>query len=325
MKKFLKTGVVALSCACALTLTSCGATGASASIVPNWYSNTTLTQAISETYEKLTYKVEYEKGTNEVYQVSYEPGVYTVILQDATHEGKLVYKLTSELQISGTFTMGSESKTFTDSVVTECYFQNAGNALYPLYSKKTVNSTTPRASEPKSLAEAIAEYSYTMEVTYGDGTAKSVYTDLKDATKNATAEYKLKDEYTVLDNESLLFAVRGVSLSSEASSYAYVLNPYNRTQEMVGITLVGQNAEAKYTFKNVDAGDAEAKEYTVDTNTVTIVRNATLEGKTLTAEYAATKSGANTYRSVMLRLKNPLSFGMGTLIYTLTEADFTDK
>ncbi|MBQ9081614.1 MAG: hypothetical protein IJY26_03140 [Clostridia bacterium] len=326
MKKTLKIGIAAISCATVFALTACGSATVSTSIAPNWYADTTLNTSISNTYEKLSYKVTYEKGSNEDYQVAYQEGTYTVVLENSTYNNEAVYKLTSSLQIEGSYTLGSDTLSFTDSVASECYFHSAGQALYPLYSKKTVHSTTPLKNNPTSLEDAVAQYEYTMEVTYnlGDNSATSVYTDLKDSSKNTEQTYSLKDNLTVLDNESLLFAVRGVSLDAQVTESAYVLNPYNKTQEIVNIVLAGQGTQAKYSFKNLDQGDTATKEYTMDVNVVQISRNQTLGGKTVTAYYAA-KTAPNDYRCVMVKMENPLSYNMGKLVYTLTEADFTNK
>ena len=326
MKKSLKISLISLSCASLLALSACAATP-SVSIAPNWYNNTVLTSSISQTYEKLTYAVKYEKGTNENYSVEYDDGVYTVELKNTTFNDESVYVLTSELQISGKYTMGSQTLEFTDSVQSTCYFRNAKEQLYPLKSVKTVKSTTPYAKDAQSLEQAVKTYEYVTEVVYDpdENTAVATYTDLKDESKNSQKEYSLQDNLTVLDNESLLFAVRGVSLAANATECAYVLNPYAAAQETVNITFKTQTKDAKYTFKNVDNGDASAKEYTLDVNTLSINRKATMAGKTVTAVYAAPVANNKTYRCVMLKMENPLSYQMGKLVYTLTEADFTDK
>ena len=324
-KKIVLSGIAALSCAALCGLSACTAASA-ASLVPNWYGNTTLTTAISGTYEELTYAVTYEKGSNENYAVQYEPGVYTVVLENTTYNEESVYRLTSELQISGVYTMGGETLAFTDSVESVCYFRNVSRALYPLYSLKTVHSTSPRTDDPDSLGEAVAQYNYTVEVTYSpdDNTAHSVYTDLG-TNEKTEYDHRLRDNLTVLDNETLLFAARGMTLSVGSAESVYVLNPYNHTQETVAVSLTAQTADAEYEFIDKDAGESEATKHKLTVNTFAIGRSATLTGKVITARYAAPVVGNNTYRSVMLEMENPLSYNMGTLVYTLAEADFTDK
>ena len=326
-KKILFGGIAALSCAALVGLTSC-TTVATASLVPNWYQNTTLTTSISDTREVLTYAVSYEKGSNETYTVEYQPGVYTVTLENDTYNGESVYKLTSSLEISGTYTMGSDSLDFTDSVRSLCYFRDVSRSLYPLYSEKSVRSTSPRTDAPASLDEAVQVYDYTMAVTYStDGkSATSVYTDSVSG-QTQTHEYSLRNNATVLDNESLLFAARGLTLSVGGKAEVYVLNPYTQTQETTAINLNAQTTEASFTFLDVDAGETEAAEHKLTANTMVFSRNTTLTGGMLTAKYAAapTLGGENPYRCVMLELNDPLSYGMGSLVYRLTEADFTDK
>ena len=326
MKKITKTAAV-LSCAALFTLAACSSSS-NVSISPNWYSNTTLTTNITDTYESLLYDVTYTEGENDDvnFTLSYDTGTYSVTLENATYESQLVYKLSSELSISGAVAYGSESYSFDDSVTSVCYFLNASKSLYPLYSLKTVKSTTPSGESVSALSEAYTEYTYTMEVTYdtAEGTAVSVYTDLSDGSVTE-CEYDLKTNATILDNENLLFAVRGFSLSEDSSESVYVLNPYANSQDTVVVECTEETSDAEYTFTDITAGETEATAHTLDVNTVGIIRNTTFSGTTITAYYAAPISDANTYRCVMLAMESPLSSEMGTLTYTLSEAEFTTK
>ncbi len=322
-KKILLSGVAALSCAALVGLTACTTTS-TATIAANWYKNSTLTTAISDTYEQLSYTVYYQQGSNDNYSVEYEPGSYTVTLENKTYNGQSVYLLTSELTISGTYTVGGETLDFTDSRTSEVYFRDVSSSLYPLYSYVSVQSALPRTDDPDSLADAVTEYNYTMEIEYSadDNSAHSVYTD-RETNAVTECDYSLRDNMTVLDNETLLFAARGISLSVGSSVSVCVLNPYDQTQETIAVALNAQ-AERTYSFIDKDAGETEATEHTLTANTVLFGRSATLTGKTVTAHYASYTSD-NTYRCVMLQMENPLPYNMGSLVYSLTEADFTDK
>lgn len=326
-KKILLGGVAALSCAALIGLTSC-TTVSITTLVPNWYENTTLTSSISDTKETLVYEVSYQKGSNSNYSVEYQPGTYTVTLQNDTYNGESVYKLTSSLTVSGTYAMGSESLDFSDSVESVCYFRDVSRSLYPLYSEKTVRSTSPLTDDPASLEEAVRQYNYSVTVTYSteDNGAVSVYKDLS-TNETQTHEYSLRDNMTVLDNETLLFAARGLSLSVGGSANLYVVNPYTQTQEVIAVNLTAQTANAAYTFIDVDAGETEATEHKITANTLVFSRDTTLTGGMLTARYAAAPAlgGENPYRCVMLEMSDPLSYNMGSLVYRLTKADFTDK
>lgn len=327
MKKFLITGVTALSFATIITFSACSPSTSTYGFSSNWYKNSAVTTDISATKEVLTYDVTFTKGTNKTYSVDYAPGIYTVTLENTVYENQSVYKLSSELKISGTYTLGSEKSEFSDSIVSECYFHDVSRLLYPLYSKKTVKSTSPRENAPTSLTNGIKQYDYTVEITYSteNNKATSVYTDLTGETEEIRAEYSLKNNLPVLDNESLLFAIRGISFSASSQSKAYVIDPYNHKQETININLSRQNTDAKYSFINVDTDDKTTNEYTMNVNAVSVSRNAAMTGKALTAVYAAPISSINTYRCVMLQMVKPLAFNLGSLNYTLAEADFTNK
>ncbi len=322
MKKPLKFIFATLSCALLLGVTACGATPA-VGISPNWYKDTNLSTNITGTKEVLTYEVTFEKGSNSNYAVSYDTGAYVVTLQNVEYKGELAYKLTSTLNITGKYTLGTEEKPFTDKVESECVFRNADRRLSPLYSKKSVHSTSPRADKPTTWDEAVKAYDYTVEITYGadNKTATSVYTDTANTANPTKKDYKLNANALLLDNESLLFAIRSFTLSDAATNVSLV-NPYTQKQESVTITKTAQ-AEGKYTFKDVDANDSEKVEKTITANAVQIKRNDRFTGKIISAYYA-TLSTTKNYRAVMLKMENPLSYNLGKLVYNLVEADFTD-
>ena len=326
-KKILLGGVAALSCAALVGLTSC-ATVATATLVPNWYEDTTLTSSIAQTKETLTYAVSYEKGSNTRYSVEYQPGTYTVTLENDTRGGESVYKLTSSLRIAGKYTMGNESLDFSDSVDSVCWFRNVSRSLYPLYSEKTVHSTSPCTDDPASLQDAVRVYDYTVSVSYDpdENEADVSYQNTGDDAPQ-TARVSLRDDMTVLDNETLLFAARGLSLSVGGSVGLCTVNPYTAEREVIAVNLTEQKADASYSFIDVDAGETETTEHKITVNTMVFSRDTTLTGSMITAYYAAAPvlGGENPYRCVMLAMNDPLAYHMGTLVYRLTSADFTDK
>ncbi|MBP5242435.1 MAG: hypothetical protein J6Z36_01950 [Clostridia bacterium] len=329
MKKIVKTGVAALCLASISLLTACSSSStASDGISAGWYKDTSLVSVISETYEQLQYEVKFleNSGKNKNYSVSYTPGSYTVTLKNVNYEGEAAYELTSTLEISGVYTVNGETKDFSDFVESVCYFRPAAKMLSPMYSKKTVKSTSPIAEEPSSLAEAVASYDYEVTCDYNaDGSRVTVaYLDNIDESKNATKEYKISaGSYFLLDNEELLFAIRGMDLSGSHS--VYVFNPYTHVRDTIEIS-PSTSAASKYSFIDQDAGETEATEHEIPVHTVVFgISSSTLTGTYQAAIYANAIDGKNVYRNVMLYLENPIAYHLGSLTYTLKSANFTDK
>lgn len=319
MKKSLKTGVAALLCLSALALSSC-ATVSTAGFTQNWYANNKLTQIVSGTNEKLVYDVAFsaDETGNESYSVSYEPGTYTVQLSaEPDYRGKTAYKLTSVLEISGEYTREGESKPFSDKVESEYYFRSAKDSLNPVYSKKQVRSTSPVAEKANSLDEAVKSYDYVVECSYADG-LKSMdvtYTDNLDDANSTEYTKKLKSSYQIIDNEGLLFAVRGLSSSTALS----VFNPYTGELDTTGVSFATEASERTYTFA---VGENEEAVHTLSAYAVNIGLIDTMSGKVHSAVYAS--ADATGYRNVMLQLTSPLNYSLGSLVYTLKSATFAN-
>lgn len=317
MKKTIKIGVAALLCVSAFALSSCGSSAA-VGFTQNWYANYALLDAKLETSETLVYEVSYNNtNKNESYSVSYNPGTYTVQLSvEPNYQGKNAYKLVSVLEISGEYTCGDDSQSFTDRIESESYFRSAKDYLTPVYSKKAVRSTSPVAESASSLAEAIKTYDYTVKCSYADngGNVEVTYTDNVTADNSTKYTQKIKTSYTLVDNEALLFSLRGLS----SSSYLAVFDPYQHETKSVSASFSSETTDRTYTFA---LGENEAKEHTMPTYTVNLSLVSTLNGKTQTAIYAA--QSATGYRNVMLQLTSPLSYSLGSLVYVLKSATFT--
>lgn len=318
MKKTIKAGAAALLCASVFALSSCSS-AATVAFNQNWYANNTLNDAKLETSETLVYDVSFsDTGENESYSVHYDDGTYTVRLSvEPNYRGKNAYKLTTTLELSGEYSRGEEKKAFSDKLESECYFRSAKDALSPVYSKKQVLSTSPLAESADSLDQAVKTYDYVVECTYADD-GKSVdvtYTDR--AAPDNSKEYtrKLKSSYTIVDNECLLFAIRGLN----SSAYLSVFNPYTGALETVGASFATQASDKTYAFA-MDGN--EEKGHTMSAYSVNIGLTGTqLTGKIRTAVYAA--ASAHEYRNVLLQLTTPLTYSLGALEYKLKSASFT--
>ena len=130
--------------------------------------------------------------------------------------------------------------------------------------------------------------------------------------------FTVEDKYTYLDNEQLLFALRGISQSTATASVS-VYAPFSGVVQNVNLTYSPLQKETEFEFQK---GDTQIKQV-INYYPVSMKINANLSGATQTAWIAETTSThSNTFRNVMLQLETPLSYNLGSLIYKLKSANF---
>lgn len=330
MKKIRLAGLLLLA---PLTLLSACSGGTPLSFTANWYRNTALGGSVNDTLEELTYEVSFTPAENDSsFSVEYDTGTYTTRLINAnialsdgsTKEG---YIYTTELTISGRYCLGSEvSEDFSDRVSSSVSFLPVTDGLKPVKSEKEVLSTSPIVSLPETLEGAIETYHYTYDVSYDAAltTATAVYTDLNAETPAPeTREYAIDGTTTYLDNEQILFALRGLSLSSVAT-----FRTVNSVMGIVTEVSTGTSTTGPTSLKeSVDfTMDGTAVKTEIDAVQVPIIYQSTPSGQQQDLVYAATTdTNNNTYRNVLLRMEVPVLQSLGTLVYRLKEAAFTTK
>lgn len=318
-KKIIPITALALS---AIFLSACTQNNNKVVFSDYWAKDATLTvDSISETleYDVTTDKAELQA---ESYFFSYSNGKYTTSLStEVSEEGKTVYVLESTLTIDVTYRYGVQAeKTFNDRVYSRVKFHKAANALQPISSHKEVKSTTPANNEAVSLESCYLQYDYTMDVTYSGTDVKSVMVENKEGSTLSENTYSIDNEkYTYLDNEQLLFALRGVKPTANGSNTFLVYNPFlNAAQKVKATYSAATGADTNFAIDGVTG------KQTVQYIPIKIELDEKNPGQAQTAWIAETTDSTNNkYRNVMLRLETPLSYGYGTLIYTLKNANFS--
>lgn len=324
-------GISAVLLGGVMCLTGCG--GSSTTFSANWYKNTSITTSISGTSETLTYSVSLTEGSNSHMSVSYgKDSSYTVNLTNTTYSydetsSENAYLLTSSLSVNVTYTVGEETASYTDVITSKIYFSTADNALRPMYSYKEFSCHSPTTSAPVSLEEGVKYYHYSFETKYDSALsiASLTYTKLDGDTsslENYTEDYKISSDYTYLDNEELLFAIRGMTISSSASTTVKTLNASRNLMQEIQLTNNG-SVEGTYKF---DMGEEMPEDgYSITANKITVIANDLQSGSSQTAYYAVADADSNSYRGVMLSLSGDLPYNLGTINYTLTKAEFSTK
>lgn len=305
----------------------------------NWSLNTMNDTPIS-TVETLTYEVDFVGTTfmqADYFSVAYckdENGNDKFGSYVTTLEGKGDgYLYTTTLTLPVSYTFGGETVVFEDVITTSVEFKNTKLSLTPVSSIKTIACHTPRNSKPSSIDGCYIDYSYSVTTTYNadctagttvmlDTSEKGTLYDKKKFPNGQTTEFSIDQEkYSYLDNEQLLFALRGLSNTSLATSKKVnVYNASKKTVQTVTITPETEDSEKyDFTVNGVALPENTAIDYTP-------VQIALPKGAAQTLHYARTTDDANnTYRNVLLYMRVPVAYNIGYLEYSLKNAVFANN
>lgn len=311
-----------------LTISLCACGGSAAlNLNANWYRFPEAPN-VGGTYEKLEYEVTFDSADgNQI--LSYEKGSYTTELEATMLEGldELGYRLHSELSITGKFTVGNKSESFTDAVVSDVYFKALSSRLQPVKSEKSVKSTSPVTAYPASLETAFRVYEYTCTVDYDDDLdeAEIAYKQTKPAEKESAKTVSVGGSSVFYDNEQLLFVLRGLNLDSAAT--LKTINPLDFSVTNVGMTETPSRvALSNFTFEADGETVTATEENPLNAYSVSFSYGNSFPGETQTLVYAANtraEKGANLYRNVLLEMHVPILQNLGLLHYKLVKAEFT--
>lgn len=310
-----------------LVLTACADNTPGLAFSSNWYAQTDGNIDIGNTHETLTYAVGFEAADGNDY-LTYKDGTYTATLtakSTALGDGSSsepCYHLDTTFTVTVVYTVGGESKEYTDTVKSHVEFRDVRLALRPVRSTKTVVSHIPASMyAPETLDKACNEYSYTYSTEYDTectkATIKTKYTAPE--RDEQTYEVQLSGGGTYLDNEQILFAMRGLDMKSAVRFRS--VNPVSRNVSTLSMTATPASETYKSTFS---VGDEAAKEHELTAYTFSLGYGGSNPGQPQKLTYAAvTSTSDNTYRNVMLRMETPVIYSLGTLVYTLTAAQFS--
>ena len=312
----LKKFATALACVlAACSLVACTDKDKQVQLNPYWQENS---QAFTNIDETLTYNVTFEANSGLSgmgYTVGYTDGVYTTHLQSAQENGENVYTYTTALTIKVTYTYGSESVTLDDCVTSATKFNET---LKPISSAKEIISNSPVNTNGahNAVADCYASYHYAVSTTYNGKESVSTVTNLE--TPESPVEVRKETfnatggNYRYLDNEQLLFALRGVSNSTTSGKFRFY-NPFIDELQLVKFSF---DEETGAKFDYLDNGTAVSKDITY--RPVKLTLDATNPGETQTAWIAkCSNPESNANRNVLLYLETPRSYNLGKLVYKL--------
>lgn len=337
MKKKLITAISAVLLSTTL-FASCSSASQKLQFSPNWTQNTLGNTGAIVSEETLIYEVSFQASTSlneDYYSVTYCPngnGSYATTLQANPEADGYTY--TSVLTIEVEFKLADgTAEIFTDSVTATTVFKSTANSLQPVRSEKTVLSHTPRNVKATKLEDAYIAYDYTVlteydadctsgTVTCTDRGKTLISAEQYPATKTSSFEID-KEKYTYLDNEQLLFALRGLSSTVLASQRT--VNVYDSSTNKVQEVNIKPDSEDSDKFSFSVNGTPLSADTVIDYIPVSISLNAENTGSPVKAWYAKTTDPSNnTYRNVMLMMQTSVSYNIGLLQYDLKEAKFAN-
>ena len=302
-------------------LTACANTNQKVVFSSNWQNDNIV--SINDLTETLEYDVTFEKSSaaNE-YQIDYTNGKYTTLLKMEQLGDRTIYAYETTLTIDVTYEFNQESVSFSDRVYSLVKFEKADKALRPISSHKEVFSHSPEKS-PQTLEACYTLLDYVVDVTYHEDYSGSSVFILKNGTETNEYQHSFQmdtDKFTCLDNEQLLFALRGVNPSLTTSPKFNVYNPAMEMTQLVNGTFAAETA-ADFTFTR----NGETVKRTISYFPVSIVLNGKNSGATQKVWIAKnTNIQNNTYRNVILKMEMPVYYSLGTLVYTLKSATFSN-
>lgn len=310
-------------------LTACAA-APSLTITANWYANTSNDAIVSGTHETLRYDVTFapSKAESEV-TVSYTAGSYTTDLSNLTVtaensvEGLPIgftgYLLHTETSLTGSIAYrGSAGEVFQDTILTDVWFSNAADGLRPMKSVQTVDVHIPNTAAT-SKADAAMHNTYTSVIVYNANLSKATHTLTVGTAAPVQKTIGLGSGGSFFDNAEILFALRGLDLSS-TFSFRTINSAKAALATVASLTAP---ADTKYETPFSMGGESVTS---VDAVQIQFGYTGDNSGQSQTAVYAlCTNQEENLYRNALLRLDTPALYGLGTFTYTLAEATFAAK
>lgn len=306
-------------------------------ITTKWNRDTTLGNNVDGTSETLEYRVEYqappEKGD---FSLAYTNGVYTsgyTVESIETEKGREKgYILRTSLEIDVQFFYREQQTAVMHDVTTsEVQFLPAGEKLRPIRSTKSVHEHLP-FQNVNSIEDCYVEYDYEFAIEYDsdDNTiskADVTFTNRRpDGGEPVKNEYPIKGKGTFLDNEQILFALRGMKYSNTPS-----FRTFNSTMKNVPTVALRSVQEAEQTISFKRDGEnslvplSEGEEGAViPVYQIELSLSGNIgQDRTVVIAKESENGSENVYRCVPVSIDSPLLYSLGKLRFVLQRATFT--
>ena len=326
---FMKRKKISTLLALVLGLTALsGCTNADQKVNFGNFWNTNAVDTNETIHETLVYDVNFEANETSLvsYKLNYKDGKYTTVLTSEKVEDKTVYTYTTTFNIIAQYTLNDVTEECTDTITSTVKFYAAAYGLQPISSEKDINASAPTAVTGTKASECYQQFHYSTKVVYNadcsEGTSTVTYHPSEGEAKSEENTFEIdQKKFSYLDNEQLLLALRAVR-NTTSSAKVNVYSPFVESVQKVSWSF---EADASAEFSFYKNGSEEKVKSTITYRPVSMVLDEKNPGATQTAWIAKkpeTSSNSNVNRNVMLRLETPLSYGLGSLVYTLNSATY---
>ncbi len=284
---------------------------------------------------------------NGAFTAAYENGQYTVKIESVTSipadlgidigDYTELYRIETEFNITVTYHVISTDKsyTFDDRIESVAYCKAAGASHAPVYSRKSYDSTSAGGTEDsvkinRFVYETEINWFYQSGVAllskiaaekpaseYDGDEAYSFYT-----VENEQIEIKY-EEGTVLDNETLFFAIRGLRPSSDSftASLKIIDTAYNSEQPVSAASSRAYSFDDDWTLVSKNGTADETKQTITESMPVCLVTvqrgNTTYSGSPKHCYYQLESDKSVPYRALFVRMVDKLPNDLGALDYKL--------
>lgn len=304
--------------------------------------------------EEIVYDVTFdgESAANPSYSIEYGPGTFTTYFCAAEFDKSLIdgeyreeypdskkvycYRTERSLRYIRFKMKSGEEKSFDEEqkLVTECYFTDVANHLRPLYSVQDIKTVIPAEYQTGNIEAVYTRLDLRYETSYRyDGSAAKtvVYDRLDGNKKTEKAVGGLNDtNNSLIDVGGINIAARAMQLNSAFTQAVSLYSPAGGMQEYTFTGAAGSLGEEERTAaENMLAGKGlyvGGEGRTLETTCVTVKLNADLTGVSQRYWFAAVgaeNAKNNRSRATLVKMSEPLTFGLGTLNYSLKEIKST--
>ncbi len=270
-----------------------------------------------------------------------------------------LYKITTSLTLPVTYNIidTNKSYTFTDTISSTAYFRSHSSSLSPIYSVKSYDTTQLVNNKDGAY---IVRYVYETKIDWVTNGNKAALT-VTDKTDSVTPVYTDDDAYrltavenysgqikytegTVLDNETLLFSIRGLTLSSSFTTTLKTLDTaYKSVQSIAVASKRTVNVTDAWTLNTQNtAGEWVEQEYASSATYLTTLNRSDSKytGQAKHCYYQLTKAetteeseekaedgdaGKTNARAFLIKIVEPLPNKLGALEYRLSTVHVTEK
>lgn len=322
--KFFRKTLLFLTCACLIFCYACAPTKTYNLFSGSYWLKTHEVGQIAPVNETCTYTLSVvgSRASN-IYMKLDESSIFTTKLENSTYNGVACYKFSTNLSLKGSYVRGTEETPFNDTQTSECYFLGTNSKFAPLFSTKSVSTTTPFSRE-SGYVFATIEYKY--DVTYnmekGEATAKVV------CGENTTKGYEV-EEYertfekinatAFIDNQMLLFFPRACKFESGFYQTFNTLDVLAQTVHRMRISVnsTAPTSEISLADFSVNGRPLATSEKLRKFNTynVLIQINSNFSGAALEFNYDATDTSDNL--NTLVKYAQELPLNLGKLTYTI--------